>query len=104
MAVVPIGLVPDEGPKPNEKIVTMLREMLREAKQGRVQGIAIAVAIYDPTSLENKQSTENNYAFSIGYEYATHVALDNLKNRIHGYIEDYSVEIDEMPPLTDEDE
>lgn len=101
--VVPLGVVPTEGPKPNERIITILREMLRDAKEGKVQGIAIAVAIYDPTSVENKQATENNISHSDGYEYATRVALENLKIRIARHVESISIDVD-APPLTDGDE
>ena len=103
LKVIPIGVVPNAAPKPNEGIIRVLRECLKEAKAGKIQGLAIAMAVYNPDSLENKQSTENNICNSDGYDYATRVALHNLCLRIDRIIESYSVQT-EVSPLTEEDE
>jgi hypothetical protein len=98
-----LGVVSTEGPKPNEDIITALRLALKDAKSGKAQGVAIALAVYDPNSSENKQSTENIFLYSTGYGHALRVAVVNLTFRMDYFVGERSMIHDE-PPLTDEDE
>lgn len=98
-----LGVVPDAMPKPNDKIIEIARKILRDAKSGKIQGLAYTAAVYDTTSPENKQTTENDLDFTSGWYFAMRAAIQNLGYRIERYAWDGVVDLEDKP-LTDEDE
>lgn len=54
---------------PNEEIIRLCRELLRDAKSGRLQAFAVATAVVNIDSLNN-MTTENIMKYTRGWKYA----------------------------------
>ena len=99
---IPITLVPPKPNEPNEGIITRVREVLRDAKAGKIQGIALALACADPDG-ENGRKTETIIYCTPGWNNSTIFAATIVQFRCNHLHYD-SVQVSEPLPLTDEDE
>jgi hypothetical protein len=76
IAVVPFG------PQPNERIIALLREALRDAKAGKIQAIGIAVACTtDDPGADLGRSTETILSYTSGWRHSLVAAVDALAFR-----------------------
>lgn len=68
---------------PNPKIVEFLREALKDAKAGRVQGIGIALAVIsDDESSDSGRATETIMTYTPGWAAVTGMAIQGMAFRI----------------------
>ena len=92
-----------ETAAPNEDIITVCRELLKDAKSGKIQGIGVALAVHEPLSGEHMTSTMSIRKFAPGYYYATRTAIDNMQFR--GKLDAYNDGGNTNgPELTEDDE
>lgn len=88
-----VGLTPESnvhtlsvapGPQPNQRIIDALREALRDAKEGKIQGIAIALAVVDANSdADGGRSTESIVVNTKGWEHSISAAVSTLWMRLN---------------------
>ena len=73
-----------EGPKPNEKIIALLREALRDAKNGKIQAIGIAaVLISDSPDADGARATESILSNTDGWSHSLATAVNGLAFRLN---------------------
>ena len=65
-------------PKPRERIIVMLREALKLAKSGELQGLAIALAVHDPEGT-NKMTSRYRVDFAGQYKTELFYGLDAMR-------------------------
>jgi hypothetical protein len=65
----------------NQRIVDALREALKEAKEGRIQAVGIAIACYDPEG-DAGRSTETVLVASDGWYHSLSTAVNGLAFRL----------------------
>jgi hypothetical protein len=99
-----LSVVKTDGPKPNERIIERVRELLKDCKSGRVQGLAIGVAIYAPDEPNtNYRLTENVFCYTDTWKHQTFVAACSIHRRAYDDILGASEPVP-TTPLTDGDE
>lgn len=89
---------------PNQKLIDMLRETLREAKEGKIQALGIAVGkMSDDDGSDNGRCTETVLSASDGWYHTLATAVAGLAFRLN--YERY-VQGGMIPPseLTEQDE
>jgi hypothetical protein len=69
-------------PTVNEKVVTALRAALKEAKEGRIQAVGIAIACLDPGG-DAGRSTETILASADGWYHSLSTAVNALAFRLN---------------------
>ncbi len=89
-------------PPPSEDVILYLREALKLAKTGAVQGVGIALAMYAPDNVA-KMETRHIFSFENNYEYCLRVALDNLVMRMRMDVQAQTIHGPD-PVLSPEDE
>ena len=77
-----INLVVPVPDAPNEKIVKILRETLKEAKAGSIQAIGIAIAVVDPGN-DGNRATETILSSADGWHHSLAAAVGGLNFRLH---------------------
>jgi hypothetical protein len=77
-----INLVPPAPDKPNERVIQILRETLKEAKEGKIQAIGIALALLDPGN-DGGRSTETILSAAEGWHHSLVAAVGGLHHRMH---------------------
>lgn len=97
-----LNLVAPQPGAPNEKVIKALREVLKDAKEGKVQAIGIAVALHDPDG-DGGRSTETILSAADGWYHSLSTAVNGLAFRLH--YERYT-QGGVIPPteITDQDE
>jgi len=87
---------------PNQRVVAILREALKDAKAGRIQGVGIGAACVDADG-DGCRSTETYIAYADGWAHSTSAAVAGLFTRLN--VERYQ-QGSALPAgkLTDEDE
>jgi len=89
---------------PNEEIIKIIRTMLKEAKEGTIQGLLVAAAAVDDTSnSENGRSNITNICYTSGWNHSINSAFLSLQARIITGKQNSWVDT-EAPTLTNEDE
>lgn len=73
--------VPQPG-EPNEKVINALRETLKEAKEGKVQAVGIAVAKIHPGG-DGGRVTETILSNAEGWQHSLACAVGGLAFRLH---------------------
>jgi hypothetical protein len=69
---------------PNEKIITLLRECLRDAKEGKVHAIGIAVAMTsDDPDADLGRGTESVLSYTPGWAHSLACAVNGLAFRLN---------------------
>ena len=76
-----INLIPPTPNAPNEKVIKALRETLKEAKEGRVQAVGIAVALIDPEG-DGGRATETILSAADGWHHSLATAVCGLAFRL----------------------
>jgi hypothetical protein len=69
-------------PDVNEKVVTALRHALKEAKEGKIQAIGIAICILDPGNQDGR-ATETVLSAADGWYHSLACAVAGLAFRLH---------------------
>jgi hypothetical protein len=69
-------------PTVNEKVVTALRAALKEAKEGRIQAVGIAIACFDPDG-DAGRSTETILSAGEGWFHSLSAAVNGLAFRLN---------------------
>jgi hypothetical protein len=77
----PIVVTPIK-PAVNERVVTALRAALKEAKEGKIQAVGIAVACYDPGG-DAGRATETILSAGEGWFHSLAAAVGGLAFRMH---------------------
>jgi hypothetical protein len=77
-----LNLVAPQPNMPNESIITVLRETLKEARAGKVQAIGIAVALIDPGN-DGGRSTETILSAAEGWHHSLAAAVNGLSFRLN---------------------
>lgn len=92
------------GPQPNQRIIALLREALRDAKAGKTQAIGVAVALTsEAPDADLGRATETVLAYTDGWAHSLACAVNGLAFRLnHERYTQGSTLPD--PKLTDEDE
>lgn len=73
-----------EGPKPNEKIVALLREALRDAKEGKIQAIGVAIACTsDSPDADGARACESILSATNGWYHSMAAAVNGLAFRLN---------------------
>jgi hypothetical protein len=69
---------------PNDKVIQLLREALKDAKEGKVQAVGLALAITDtdPDS-DNGRATETVLSASDGWYHSLTAAVNGLAFRLN---------------------
>jgi hypothetical protein len=85
-----IGVVEKIKPDVNERVVTALRAALKEAKEGKIQAVGIAVACLDPGG-DGGRSTETILSAGDGWYHSLSCAVNGLAFRLNyeRYIQGY---------------
>jgi hypothetical protein len=73
--------VPQPG-EPNERVIRALRETLKDAKEGKVQAIGIAVALIEPDG-DGGRATETILSAADGWRHSLATAVGGLAFRMH---------------------
>jgi hypothetical protein len=81
MAGPKIEAVTPIKPDANERVVRALREALKEAKEGKIQAVGIAVACYDPGG-DAGRSTETILSAGEGWYHSLAAAVAGLAFRL----------------------
>jgi hypothetical protein len=68
-------------PPVNERVVTALRAALKEAKEGRIQAVGIAIACLDPEG-DAGRSTETILSSADGWYHSLSCAISGLAFRM----------------------
>jgi hypothetical protein len=70
--------------EPNQKIINLLRECLRDAKEGRVHALGLAVAVVsdDPDS-DGARATESILSYTPGWAHSLACAVNGLAFRLN---------------------
>ena len=68
-------------PEVNQRIVDALREALKEAKEGRIQAVGIAIACFDPGG-DAGRSTETVLSSADGWYHSLAAAVGGLAFRL----------------------
>jgi hypothetical protein len=68
-------------PDVNERVVTALRAALKEAKEGRIQAVGIAIACLDPEG-DAGRSTETILSSADGWYHSLSCAINGLAFRM----------------------
>jgi hypothetical protein len=68
-------------PDVNQRVVDALREALKEAKEGRIQAVGIAIACYDPDG-DAGRSTETVLSSADGWYHSLAAAVGGLAFRL----------------------
>ena len=76
-----INLIPPTPNAPNERVIKALRETLKEAKEGRIQAIGIAVALIDPEG-DGGRATETILSAADGWHHSLATAVGGLAFRL----------------------
>lgn len=97
-----LNLVAPQPGAPNEKVIKALREVLKDAKEGKVQAIGIAVALIDPGN-DGGRSTETILSAAEGWHHSLAAAVNGLSFRLN---HERYVQGGDLPPteITDQDE
>jgi hypothetical protein len=70
------------GPQPNERIIELLRETLREAKAGKIQAIGIAIACTtDDPDADLGRHNETIMSYTAGWRHSLVAAINGLAFR-----------------------
>lgn len=85
--------------KPNQAIIKALRGMLKEAKEGKIQGLAAAYCIVDE-EYEEGRAVVSTYPYTPGWYHTLQHGITSLFFRANN-IETVGIK---APDLTDEDE
>ena len=89
---------------PNKRIIELLREALRDAKEGKVHAIGIAVGVTsDSPNAEGGRATETILAASDGWHHTLCTAVNGLAFRLQ-YERYHGGQALPTPDLSDEDE
>jgi hypothetical protein len=97
-----LNLVPPPKSEVNERLVNILRETLRDAKAGKIQGIGIALAVVDIGNDENR-ANESIISYTDGWGHSTLASIAGLNHRV--FHERYAAGAPLPPPdLKDDDE
>lgn len=92
------------GPQPNERIIMLLREALRDAKAGKLQAIGVAIACAsDAPDADLGRTTETVLSYTPGWAHSLACAVNGLAFRLNyeRYTQGSALP---DPKLTDEDE
>ena len=92
------------GMKPNQRIINARREALRDAKEGKIQAIGIAVAVTsDSLDADEARATETILCYTPGWAHSLVAAANGLAFRLNyeRYTQGQTLP---DPKLTDEDE
>ena len=68
-------------PDVNQRVVDALREALKEAKEGRIQAVGIAIACYEPNG-DAGRSTETILSSADGWYHSLAAAVGGLAFRL----------------------
>ena len=68
-------------PDVNQRVVDALREALKEAKEGRIQAVGIAIACYEPNG-DAGRSTETILSSADGWYHSLSAAVNGLAFRL----------------------
>ena len=68
-------------PEVNQRVVDALREALKEAKEGRIQAVGIAIACFDPGG-DAGRSTETVLSSADGWYHSLAAAVGGLAFRL----------------------
>jgi predicted NBD/HSP70 family sugar kinase len=77
-----LELIAPQPGAPNEKVINLLRETLKEAREGKVQAIGIAIALIDPNG-DNGRSTETVLSAADGWYHSLAAAVNGLAFRLN---------------------
>lgn len=69
-------------PDTNERVITALRAALKEAKEGRIQAIGLAISVLDP-AVDGGRSTETILVSSEGWYHSLSAAVNGLAFRLN---------------------
>lgn len=69
-------------PPVNDKVITALRAALKEAKEGRIQAVGIAIACLDPEG-DSGRSTETILSAADGWYHSLSTAVNGLAFRMN---------------------
>jgi hypothetical protein len=83
MAGPKIESVTQIKPTVNQKVVTALRATLKEAKEGRIQAVGIAIACLDPGNGDDGRSTETIMSAADGWYHSLSAAVNGLSFRLN---------------------
>ena len=64
----------------NERIVNVLRECLRDAKAGKIQGIGIALAVID-TDNDDNRANDSIITYTNGWAHSTLASIAGMHHR-----------------------
>lgn len=87
--------------EPNENIINALRECLRDAKEGKVHAIGIAVAmVSDNPDADGARATESILSFTPGWAHSLACAVNGLAFRLNHerYAHGSAIPVAEMKP------
>lgn len=69
---------------PNQRIIDLLREALRDAKEGKIHAIGIAVAIVsDSPDADGARCTESILSYTPGWSHSLATAVNGLAFRLN---------------------
>jgi hypothetical protein len=92
------------GPQPNERIIALLRETLRDAKAGKIQAIGVAVACTsDAPDADLGRTTETIMSYTEGWAHSLACAVNGLAFRLNHERYSQGCALPD-PKLTEEDE
>jgi hypothetical protein len=86
----------------NDDCVNILREALKRAKRGDVHGVAVCLAMFDPTS-ESQHGSMHMVRYAAAYKEALYMGVGAMEFGMKHDMWDQSMSIDKEP-LTDSDE
>jgi hypothetical protein len=70
--------------EPNERIIALLRETLRDAKEGRIHAIGVAVAMTsDHPDADLGRATESILSYTPGWAHSLACAVNGLAFRLN---------------------
>jgi hypothetical protein len=95
-----LEVVQSDKLKPDDDIIRVCREILRDAKSGKIRAIATAFVI---TNEEEGLSTENVIQHTPNTYFPLRVAIENLHFRVLCNSHERRIE-SEAPPITENDE
>ena len=98
MAGPKIKTVTPIKPDANERVVTALREALKEAKEGHIRAVGIAIARYDPQG-DGGRSTETILSAGEGWYHSLSAAVNGLAFRLNyeRYTQGSSIPLTKLP-------
>jgi hypothetical protein len=89
-------------PVVNQRVIAALRAALKDAKEGKVQAVGIAIAVFDPDG-DNGRSTETILSAADGWGHSLSCAVNGLAFRLNH--EFYAKgHVTPAPNLNEEDE